>query len=96
MRLSCTVETAAEVAAQVRRTIAETVDVAPILEAVRDRGDEALREYEARFGNDRPGLVPPEELRALERSTPRFAPGSSGRLRTCARSRRRASTPRPR
>ncbi len=64
MRLSCTVETAAEAAAQVRRTIAETVDVAPILEAVRDRGDEALREYEARFGNDRPGLVPPEELAA--------------------------------
>ena len=64
MRLSCTVETAAEVAAQVRQTIAETVDVGPILEAVRERGDEAVREYEARFGNDRPGLVPPDELAA--------------------------------
>jgi histidinol dehydrogenase len=64
VRLECTVETAAAVAAQVRRTIAETVDVAPILEAVRERGDEALREYEARFGNDRPGLVPPDELAA--------------------------------
>jgi histidinol dehydrogenase len=64
VRLSCTVETAAEVAAQVRRTIAETVDVAPILEAVRERGDDAVREYEARFGNDRPGLVPPDELAA--------------------------------
>jgi histidinol dehydrogenase len=58
------VETAAEVAAQVRRAIAETVDVAPILEAVRERGDDAVREYEARFGNDRPGLVPPDELAA--------------------------------
>jgi histidinol dehydrogenase len=60
VRLSCTVETAAAIAAQVRRTIAETVDVAPILEAVRARGDDALREYEAQFGNDRPGLVPPD------------------------------------
>ncbi len=73
MRLSCTVETAAEVAAQVRRTIAETVDVAPILEAVRERGDEALREYEARFGGGTmsspcdepvPIIVPPDELAA--------------------------------
>jgi histidinol dehydrogenase len=62
VRLECTVETAAEVAAAVRRSIAETVDVRPILEAVRERGDDALREYEARFGNDRPGLVPPDEL----------------------------------
>jgi histidinol dehydrogenase len=58
------VETAAEVAASVRRTVAETVDVTPILEAVRERGDEAVREYEERFGNDRPGLVPPDELAA--------------------------------
>ena len=64
MRLSCTVETAAEVAARVRRTIAETIDVTPILEAVRERGDEALREYESEFGNDRPGLVPADELDA--------------------------------
>jgi histidinol dehydrogenase len=58
------VETAAEVAASVRRTVTETVDVTPILEAVRERGDEAVREYEERFGNDRPGLVPPDELAA--------------------------------
>jgi histidinol dehydrogenase len=58
------VETATEVAASVRRTVAETVDVTPILEAVRERGDEAVREYEERFGNDRPGLVPPDELDA--------------------------------
>ena len=64
MRLECTVETAAEVAAQVRRTIAETVDVAPILQAVRERGDEALREYEARFGDDDPVVVGGDELAA--------------------------------
>ena len=77
MRLSCTVETAAEVAAQVRRTIAETVDVAPILEAVRERGDEALREYEARFG-ERPdagrSCRRTSSRRRSRRSTPTFAP----------------------
>jgi histidinol dehydrogenase len=50
VRLECTVRTAAEVAAQVRQTVAETVDVAPILAAVRERGDAAVRELEARFG----------------------------------------------
>ena len=76
MRLECTVETAAEVAAQVRRTIAETVDVAPILEAVRERGDEALREYEARFGNDDPVVVgaATSSLRRSTRSIPTCAP----------------------
>ena len=73
MRLSCTVETAADVAARVRRSVTESVDVAPILEAVRERGDEALREYEERFGGaamsspcDMPAtiLVPPDELAA--------------------------------
>jgi histidinol dehydrogenase len=58
------VETAAETAASVRRTVSETVDVGPILDAVRERGDDAVREYEARFANDRPGLVPPDELAA--------------------------------
>jgi histidinol dehydrogenase len=68
VRLECTAATAAEVAAQVRQTVTETVDVAPILEAVRERGDEALREFEARFGNERPGRVPPDELTvALDR-----------------------------
>jgi two-component system chemotaxis response regulator CheY len=46
VRLECTGATAAEVAARVRRTITETVDAAPILEAVRTRGDEALRELQ--------------------------------------------------
>ena len=50
MRLECTAENAAAVAAQVRRTVAETVDVAPILAAVRERGDAAVIDYEARFG----------------------------------------------
>jgi histidinol dehydrogenase len=58
------VETAAAVAAQVRRTISETVDVAPILEAVRERGDDALREYEERFGDGSPIVVGPDELAA--------------------------------
>jgi histidinol dehydrogenase len=52
VRLECTVETAAEVAAQVRRTVAERVNVAPILAAVRERGDAAVMEYEARFGGE--------------------------------------------
>jgi histidinol dehydrogenase len=73
VRLSCTVETASEVAARVRRSVTESVDVAPILEAVRERGDEALREYDARFGGatmsspcgePAPILVPPGELAA--------------------------------
>jgi histidinol dehydrogenase len=73
VRLSCTVETAAEVAARVRRSVTESVDVAPILEAVRERGDDALRELEARFGGatmsspceePAPILVPPDELAA--------------------------------
>jgi histidinol dehydrogenase len=50
VRLECTVETAASVAAQVRREVRETVDVAPILAAVRERGDAAVAEFEARFG----------------------------------------------
>ena len=70
MRLECTLQTAAEVAAQVRRTVAETVDVAPILEAVRERGDAAVAELEARFGGaeTRAGesalRVSPDELAA--------------------------------
>jgi histidinol dehydrogenase len=64
VRLECTADDAAEVVARVRRTVTETVDVAPILEVVRERGDAALAEYERRFGNDSPGLVPPDELAA--------------------------------
>ena len=76
MRLECTVETAAEVAASVRRTVSETVDVGPILEAVRERGDEALREYETRFGGDDPIVVSRDELAAaLEALDPEVRAG---------------------
>ena len=77
MRLECTLETAADVAARVRATVPapESVadDVAAIVADVCARGDEALREYEARFGGaamsspcDEPVsiLVPPDELAA--------------------------------
>ena len=64
MRLECTVEDAAEVAGRVRRSVAETVDVAPILEAVRERGDRALAEYEERFGDGAPIAVGRDELQA--------------------------------
>ena len=64
MRLECTVEDAAEVAGRVRRSVAETVDVAPILAAVRERGDRALAEYEERFGDGAPIAVGRDELQA--------------------------------
>jgi histidinol dehydrogenase len=64
VRLECTTENAAAVAARVRGTIAETVDVTPILDAVRERGDAALAEYEARFGGGGPLRVSPDELAA--------------------------------
>ena len=64
MRLECTVEDAAEVAGRVRRSVAETVDVAPILAAVRERGDRALAEYEERFGDGTPIAVGRDELQA--------------------------------
>jgi histidinol dehydrogenase len=63
--LECTVESAAAVAALVRRTVAETVDVGPILTAVRARGDAAVAEHEARFGaGESPMRVSPAELAA--------------------------------
>jgi histidinol dehydrogenase len=76
VRLECTVETAADVAARVRATVpapeSVTDDVAQIVAAVRERGDEALREYEARFGGATPApgdsaapvRVAPDELAA--------------------------------
>jgi histidinol dehydrogenase len=64
VRLECTVADAAAVAARIRRSIAETVDVAPILAAVCERGDEALAEYEARFGDGGSIVVTPDELAA--------------------------------
>ena len=78
MRLSCTVQNAAAMAARVRRTVAETVDVTPILVAVRERGDEAVLEYEARFGGGAAGAlrVSPEELAAaLDRLDPAVRAG---------------------
>jgi histidinol dehydrogenase len=54
VRLECTVETAADVAAQVRATVPAPAsvadDVAAIVAHVRASGDEALRMYERRFG----------------------------------------------
>jgi histidinol dehydrogenase len=68
VRLECTVENAADVAAQVRGTVpapaSVAADVAAIVAEVRGRGDEALREYEARFGNERPVVVGRDELAA--------------------------------
>jgi histidinol dehydrogenase len=64
VRLDCTVANATEVAAQVRRTVAETVDVAPILAAVRERGDAAVLEFEERFGGGGALRVSTDELAA--------------------------------
>ena len=64
MRLSCTVESAAAAAAGVRRTIAETgsVQVTAIVEDVRDRGDEALLEYERQLSGNEAVQVSQAEL----------------------------------
>jgi histidinol dehydrogenase len=64
VRLECTVADAAAVAAQVRRSVAATVDVAPILAAVCERGDVAVAEYEERFGGGGDLVVAPDELAA--------------------------------
>jgi histidinol dehydrogenase len=64
VRLECTVADAAAVAAQVRRSVAATVDVAPILAAVCERGDVAVAEYEERFGGGGDLVVAPGELAA--------------------------------
>jgi histidinol dehydrogenase len=67
VRLSCTVDDAASVAARVRGTVVERVDVMPILDAVRERGDAAVIEYEERFGGGGALTVPRDELaRALD------------------------------
>ena len=75
MRLECTVDGAAEVAARVRALVPppESVahGVAEIIAAVRTRRDEALLEYEWRFsGNDRLVVTPDELAAALEASNP--------------------------
>jgi histidinol dehydrogenase len=68
MRRSCTVETAAAVAAEVRATVpvAASVadDVAAIVADVRLRGNAAVASYEARFGDGSWGRVPRERLAA--------------------------------
>jgi histidinol dehydrogenase len=57
MRRSCTVETAAQVAAEVRATVpaaaSVAAEVAEIVEGVRLRGNAAVAEYERRFGGGR-------------------------------------------
>jgi histidinol dehydrogenase len=70
-RWACMVADAAEVAARVRALVPTGAsvagEVAEIVAAVRDRGDEAVREYEARFGAGGPGgplTVPPQALAA--------------------------------
>ena len=77
MRLECTAENAAEVAAQVRRTVAETVDVAPILAAVRERGDAAVAEFEERLGGGgaAPRVSEEELAAALEALDPAVRAG---------------------
>jgi histidinol dehydrogenase len=68
VRLECTVEDAAAVAAQVRGTVPapESVadDVARIVGDVRERGDAALLEYEARLSGNDAVVVPHDELAA--------------------------------
>ena len=68
MRRSCTVETAAAVAAEVRARVpaaaSVAAEVAAIVEAVRLRGNAAVAEYEYRFGDGSWGRVPPERLAA--------------------------------
>jgi histidinol dehydrogenase len=67
-RYACGVADAAQVAAQVRVAIpaGESVGaaVSEIVAAVRTRGDDAVREYERRFGDGDPREVPAEELEA--------------------------------
>jgi len=66
VRLSCTTENAAAVAARIRGEVPgiSLVQVTAIVEDVAERGDEALLEYEEQFsGNDRI-TVPADELAA--------------------------------
>jgi histidinol dehydrogenase len=75
VRLSCTVDDAAAVAARVRATVPAAEDVADAVAAivadVRERGDAAVAEYEARFGGGTAGLVPRTDLAAaLEAADP--------------------------
>ena len=64
MRLSCTVDDAAAVAARVRASVPSPADVAAevaaIVADVRERGDAAVREYEQRFGGGEAAAEPAE------------------------------------
>jgi histidinol dehydrogenase len=68
MRRSCTVETAAALAAEVRARVpaaaSVAADVAKIVEDVRLRGNAAVAEYEYRFGDGGWGRVPQARLDA--------------------------------
>jgi len=86
VRLECTLADAAAVAAQVRATVPTPTsvadDVTAIVAHVRERGDDALRMYERRFGNDTPGLVPRDELAAaLEALDPAVRQGLETAIR---------------
>jgi histidinol dehydrogenase len=73
VRLSCTTADAAAVAAHVRGTVTDTgaVQVTVIVEDIRDRGDEALLEYEEQLSDNTRIAVAPEELtEALGRLDP--------------------------
>jgi histidinol dehydrogenase len=78
VRLSCTIEDAAAVAARVRGTVTDTgaVQVTAIVEDVRERGDEALLEYEQQFSDNEAIHVAPDELRtALDKLDPAVRAG---------------------
>jgi histidinol dehydrogenase len=78
VRLSCTTENAAAVAAQVRGTVTDTgaVQVTAIVEDVRERGDEALLEYEETFSdNDRVAVAREELTAALDALDPAVRAG---------------------
>jgi histidinol dehydrogenase len=68
MRRSCTVESAAQVAAEVRATVpaaaSVAAEVAAIVEDVRLRGNAAVATYESRFGDGSWGRVPAGRLAA--------------------------------
>ncbi len=66
MRLECTVANARSAAARVRGVVAgiEPQEVTAILDDVRERGDAAVLEHEARFGGGGPLRVPEEEIAA--------------------------------
>jgi histidinol dehydrogenase len=78
VRLECTVENAAAVAARIRGEVAgiAVVQVTAIVEDVAERGDEALLEYEEQFsGNERIVVTRDELDEALARLDPEVRAG---------------------